>query len=155
MQRRHVFYDKHVGVHLSLHLLSNVLDLALTVHGQKVQLLVYELQSVLTVLLGLKAVDPTQTQKHTHTCKQTHTHTQIFRSWVHIKSLSTWVYKLLLKPGPPLLLRSNVHRIHNAAQGFRYLFGPHCVLLKFGLDCGLRDALLPTAERTTIHTSTH
>lgn len=77
MQRRQVFYDKHVGVHLSLHLLSNVLDLALTVHGQKVQLLVYELQSVLTVLLGLKAVDPTQTQKHTHTCKQTHTHTNI------------------------------------------------------------------------------
>ena len=67
MQRRQVFYDKHVGVHLSLHLLSNLLYLGLTIHGQKVQLLVYELKPVLTVLLGLKAVNPLQSQKHIHT----------------------------------------------------------------------------------------
>ena len=58
------------GIHLSLHLLSNLLDLGLTVHGQQVQLLVYEFQSILTVLFGLQAVDPTRT--HTH--KHTHTH---------------------------------------------------------------------------------
>lgn len=46
--------------HLSLHLLRNLLDSGLAVHGQQVQLLVYELQPVLTVLFGLQTVDPTQ-----------------------------------------------------------------------------------------------
>lgn len=46
--------------HLSLNLLRDLLDPGLAVHGEQVQLLVYELQSVLAVLFGLKAVGPTK-----------------------------------------------------------------------------------------------
>ncbi len=59
-------------VHLFLHLLSDLLDFGLTIHGQQVQLLVYELQSILTILFGFKAVDPFHTNTHTHTHRQTH-----------------------------------------------------------------------------------
>lgn len=61
--------------HLSLHLLSNLLDLGLTVHGQQVQLLVYKLQSVLTVFFGLKTVDPITARHVPHARKNTNTHT--------------------------------------------------------------------------------
>lgn len=56
-------------VHLFLHLLSDLLDFGLTVHGQQVQLLVYEFQSVLTILFGFKAVDPFHTNTHIQTHK--------------------------------------------------------------------------------------
>lgn len=42
----------YVRGHLSLHFLSDLLDLAFAVHGQQVQLLVDELHAVLTVLPG-------------------------------------------------------------------------------------------------------
>lgn len=58
-----VVLDHRARVHLLLHLFGDLLDLSLAVHGQQVQLLVYELQPVLTFFFGLKAVDPTQEQR--------------------------------------------------------------------------------------------
>lgn len=62
------------------------------------------------------------------------------------------VYKLLLMAYSLLLLSSDVYRIHDAAQGFRDLFGSHRVLLKLGLHSRLRDALLHTADAPVMHT---
>lgn len=58
--------------------------------------------------------------------------------WVFgFQIMSVHVYKWLLIAYSLLLLSSDVYRIHNAAQGFRDLFGSHGVLLKLGLHSRL------------------
>ena len=57
--------------------------------------------------------------------------------WSRPRSLRQSAPRLL-----PLLLRCNVQRVHDEADGLRDLLGPDCVLLKLGLHGRLGDALL-------------